>query len=213
MAFWNEGSIDPKRKFRFDMLFGSANIYLPSWIVKKVDKPGFTVAEAKHNFLSHTFYFPGKVEWKEINVSLVDPRGRGAIAAGADGLPDLSENLYKLLLYSGYQLPTQLQQSIQGAGGGNVRLPSKYRSSTPFTEMTIRQLNDDGKPLESWVLRNAWIKDVNFGSLEYGADDLLEIQLKFRYDWAELRIDGGDQSIGNGSSSDMEYNKTPGGSS
>ena len=210
MAFWNEGSIDPKRKFRFDMTFGSANIYLPSWIVKKVDKPGFTIAEAKHNFLSHTFYFPGKVEWKEINVSLVDPRGRTndeSTTSGQGDVPDLSENLYNLLLYSGYQLPQQLQQSIQAVGGGNVRLPSKYRSSTPFSEMTIRQLDDDGKPLESWVLRNAWIKDVNFGSLEYGADDLLEIQLKFRYDWAELRMNGFDQSIGNGAANDMSYNK------
>lgn len=203
MAFWNEGTIDPKRKFRFDMQFGSANIYLPSWIVKKVDKPGFTVAEAKHNFLSHTFYFPGKVEWKEISVSLVDPRGRGDKSLG---LPDLSENLYHLLLYSGYQLPQQLQQSIQGGTEkGNVRLPSKYRSSTPFSEMTIRQLDDDGTPLESWVLRNAWIKDVNFGSLEYGADDLLEIQLKFRYDWAELRIDNESKSIGDGKDADMRY--------
>jgi hypothetical protein len=58
--------------------------------------------------------------------------------------------------------------------------------------MNIRQIDDDGNNLETWVLKNAWIKDVSLGSLEYGADDLLEIQLKFRYDWAELSINNGD---------------------
>jgi hypothetical protein len=57
--------------------------------------------------------------------------------------------------------------------------------------MKIKQIDDDGKSLETWILKNAWVKDVSLGSLEYGADDLLEIQLKFRYDWAELSIDGG----------------------
>ena len=205
MAFWDSGEVDPKRKFRFDIDFGSANIFLPNWIVKKVDKPGFSVGEAKHNFLSHTFYFPGKVEWKEINVSLVDPRGRGQKVAGAAGLPDLSENIYELLLYSGYQLPQNVQQSIQGATGGNIRLPSKFKSSTPFSQMKIRQLDDDGRALETWLLKNAWVKDVGFGSLEYGADDLLEITLKFRYDWAELQIDNANKSIGDGTDADSKY--------
>ena len=68
--------------------------------------------------------------------------------------------------------------------------------------MNIRQIDDDGKPLETWILKNAWIKDVNFGSLEYGADDLLEIQLKFRYDWAELSINNGEVL---GSNTDRDF--------
>lgn len=206
MAFWSENTIDPKRKFRFDIDFGSANFYLPKWIVKKVDKPGFTVGEAKHNFLSHTFYFPGKIEWKEISVSLVDPRGRGLNStAEAAGLPDLSENMYKVLLYSGYQLPQNTGLSIQNSAAGNVRLPSKFKSATPFTEMKIRQLDDDGKALETWHLRNAWVKDVSFGSLEYGADDLLEIVLKFRYDWAEISMNDSSTKIGETTDSDRGY--------
>jgi hypothetical protein len=207
MAFWDSGEVDPKRKFRFTIDFGGTNYYLPQWVVKKVDKPGFSIAEAKHNFLSHTFYFPGKVEWKEISVSLVDPRGRGPNSGGNTGLPDLSENIYKILLYSGYQLPQNVQKSIQGSEGGNVRLPSKFKSSTPFSSMKINQIDDDGRALETWILKNAWIKDVSFGSLEYGADDLLEIQLKFRYDWAELSINSADQTIGQTTDSDRNYNK------
>lgn len=202
MAFWDEGSIDPKRKFRFLIDFGSANILLPTWIVKKVDKPGFTVGEAKHNFLSHTFYYPGKVEWKEINVSIVDPRGRSSSQTNDNSpVPDMSENITKLLLYSGYQLPQNTGLSVNG-NQQNIRLTSKFKSTTPFSQMNIRQIDDDGKPLETWILKNAWIKDVNFGSLEYGADDLLEIQLKFRYDWAELSINNGEVL---GSNTDRDF--------
>jgi hypothetical protein len=202
MAFWDEGSIDPKRKFRFLIDFGNANILLPTWIVKKVDKPGFSVGEAKHNFLSHTFYYPGKVEWKEINVSIVDPRGRSSSQTNDNSpVPDMSENITKLLLYSGYQLPQNTGLSVNG-NQQNIRLTSKFKSTTPFSQMNIRQIDDDGKPLETWILKNAWIKDVNFGSLEYGADDLLEIQLKFRYDWAELSINNGDVL---GSNTDRDF--------
>ena len=210
MSFWSEGTIDPKRKFRFLIDFGSANIMLPTWVVKKVDKPGFTVGEAKHNFLSHTFYYPGKVEWKEINVSLIDPRGRGtpvnATQGAQGGLPDLSENLTKLLLYSGYQLPQNTGVSVNGGDNGNIRLVSKYKSTTPFAQMSIKQIDDDGKSIETWTLKNAWVKDVNLGSLEYGADDLLEIQIKFRYDWAELSIDGLENI---GTSTDKDFKSFP----
>jgi hypothetical protein len=206
MAFWDEGSIDPKRKFRFLIDFGSANILLPTWVVKKVDKPGFTVGEAKHNFLSHTFYYPGKVEWKEINVSIVDPRGRSKTETNDNSpVPDISENITKLLLYSGYQLPQNTGLSVNG-NQQNIRLVSKFKSTTPFSQMNIRQIDDDGKPLETWILKNAWVKDVNLGSLEYGADDLLEIQLKFRYDWAELAINNGDVL---GANTDRDFSSYP----
>ena len=57
MAFWNTpGNQDPKRNFRFKVLFtGIAANETHVWWAKKINKPNFTVAEGKHVYLGHTF--------------------------------------------------------------------------------------------------------------------------------------------------------------
>ena len=40
--------------------------------------------------------------------------------------------------------------------------------------------------LEKWTLWHAWIKEVTFGDLDYGSEDLTEVTIKFRYDWAQF---------------------------
>lgn len=40
--------------------------------------------------------------------------------------------------------------------------------------------------IESWTLNNAQITSVNFDSLDYSSDDILNIQIGLKYDWATL---------------------------
>ena len=70
MAFWGESmgalSADPKRKFRFKVIFGgsagdAANEVV--WWAKTVDKPKMSVDPTEHKFMGHTFKFPGSVKW------------------------------------------------------------------------------------------------------------------------------------------------------
>lgn len=79
MAFWaasynGADGKDPKRGFRFKVeingLHGQQTLV---WWAKKVDKPNFDVTESKHSFLDKEFYFPGRVQWQTINLTLVDP--------------------------------------------------------------------------------------------------------------------------------------------
>ena len=44
-------------------------------------------------------------------------------------------------------------------------------------------------PIEEWILYNAWVKEVKFGDLDYTSDDLTEITLTLRYDFAKLNGD------------------------
>ena len=75
MAFWTTTpEQDPKRNFRFQVFMTGIQDSEPAvWWAKKVTKPNFTVAESKHVYLGHTFYYPGKVEWQTISMTLVDP--------------------------------------------------------------------------------------------------------------------------------------------
>ena len=52
--------------------------------------------------------------------------------------------------------------------------------------MVIAKLDSNGNPLETWTLWNAFLTEVKFGDLEYGADDLSEMSLTIKYDWARV---------------------------
>ena len=56
--------------------------------------------------------------------------------------------------------------------------------------VVISQLDSNGKEIEIWTLKQAWLKDVKFGELSYESDDLIEISLTLRYDWATCEING-----------------------
>ena len=46
------------------------------------------------------------------------------------------------------------------------------------------------KKKETCDLKNAMIKSINFSDLDYSSDDLLEVTLTLRYDWATCVIGG-----------------------
>jgi len=176
MGFWtstgNE-AVEPKRKFRFKVTFGDSDSGLGvAWYAKTVNKPTFTVNAAEHKYLNYVFYYPGNVTWNEITIALVDP---------AD--PDIATSLAKVLGDAGYSLP--------GNAGATSKTISKAKSITALSSVVISQLGADGAVVEEWTLHNAWIREVKFGDLEYGADDLSQVDIMMRYDWATLTQKGG----------------------
>ena len=50
--------------------------------------------------------------------------------------------------------------------------------------MKIAELDGDGAEVGVWTLKNAFIKSATFGDLDYGGDELLNIEIGMRYDWA-----------------------------
>ena len=79
-GFWSDANLEPKRKFRWVLNFAG----VPQWIVKKVSKPTVNISEAEHTFLNYKFYYPGRVEWDEISLTLADPVNPDASAMMED---------------------------------------------------------------------------------------------------------------------------------
>ena len=70
MGFWGaQGGaiVDPKRQFRWLVTFGNSD--LKSWYAKSVKKPSFQIGETPHQFINHTFYYPGRLTWNEITLN------------------------------------------------------------------------------------------------------------------------------------------------
>ena len=194
MAFWNDKIVEPKRKFRCLLSIKG----IPSWTIKKVNRPTYEIAEAEHKFINHTFYFPGRVTYNTVSFTIVDVSS-----------PDAAETLKQMLYAGGYALPkdelasTQTltkngsvsalgRVSIELLGGGgadsqpNTRTAGFGAGAGRVANSSANGFNDEGTVLEKWTLHNAWIKKIEFSELDYEGDDLTEVTVELRYDYAEL---------------------------
>jgi hypothetical protein len=175
MAFWstNFGEDtalkDPKRKFRFTVEIQGINAAAGGaaiWYAKTVSKPSFQIAAAEHKYLNHTFYYPGSVSWQDVSLTLVDPVD-----------PDMAATLSEMIEVAGYSPPTD---------SNSLTSMSKAKAAGALGTVIITQIDSDGAPLETWTLWNSFITELKYGDLEYGGDDLTEVSVTLKYDWARL---------------------------
>ena len=174
MPFWSENfgenSLlnDPKRKFRFKVEFqGLASGHAQLWYAKTVTKPSFQISAAEHKYLNHTFFYPGSVTWQDVTVTLVDP---------VDPV-DATATLSDIVQGAGYSPPSN---------STDLTSMSKAKSAASLGTVIITQIAADGADLEQWTLWNSFITELKYGDLEYGADDLSELSVTLKYDWARV---------------------------
>ena len=166
MAFWSEHNLDPKRKFRWVVLIGGLGI--GEYVAKSVDKPKFEVGEIEHQFINHTFYYPTRVTWDEVSLTLVDPGGQD----------DVTKALVAMLELAGYQYPVGMDAAKASITKGNA--------TAALGRVEISQIDATGAPIEAWTLHNAWLRTVEFGDLSYEDEGLVEVSMTVRYDFARV---------------------------
>ena len=178
MAFWTAGNAEPKRKFRFRVKIFTGDV---AWYAKSITAPSFEISSIELHFSDHVFHYPGKIKWSDVTVTLIDP-------AGDD---DVVNQTLGLLLASGYKIPnggnlengaafdTCAKSELIG-NNGNVIL----EALGPVAE------SENEVVLEKWVLNNAFIAGAKFGDFDYSSEDMREIELTFKYDWASCEVAG-----------------------
>ena len=169
-TFWSDSSSQAKRKFRFLVFWNG----MPQFIAKSVTKPSFQVGTTQHAFLNHNFNFPGRVTWQDVTLTLVDPIN-----------PDATYSFYRMLTASGYQLPTTVAADGAVTEEGRKTI-SKASMVEQLQQMRIETLDENGETIEHWTLNNCQFTSVNFDQLDYSSEELLNITVTVKYDWAEL---------------------------
>jgi len=171
MAFWSNASSEAKRNYRFKVFLGDGADSVVWW-AKGVTLPSFDVTETEHDYLDNKYYFPGRVTWSEVELTMVDPISTDAV-----------DKTNQILVSSGYKIAaTQATQKS---------FITKAASDTAVNNFEIQVLNGEGTVIEKWILKNVFIKAAKFGDLAYDNDDLREITMTLRYDWAECTIGSG----------------------
>jgi len=175
-TFWSQAALEPKRQFRFVLQLGPFESYL----ITKVNRPSFEVGESEHNYINHKFYYPGRVTWNDVSFSMVD-----AVNSDSTGI------LMKMLMASGYRFPnfsstTRTISKAEAVGAVGTCVIQVLGTGDP--DILAGQSGAQAQVLESWTLKNPWVKSVSMGELDYGTDDILSMDVTLKYDWATLSL-------------------------
>jgi hypothetical protein len=176
MSFWSQASSEPRRQHRFLLAFPELGGY-QEYLAKTVTKPSYTIGETEHKFLGNTYYYPGAVSWDAITATLIN-----AIK------PDGNKIFYRALYASGYFDPNDQQAFMTADQAGSATpgpgTPNKLSARNALGDVLIKEINGAGQLIGTWKLNNPWITNVKFGDLDYSGEELLNIELSIRYDWA-----------------------------
>ena len=187
-SYWADKALEPKRNYKWYLSIQTGTTskdLLQPWVVKSASKPSLSIGEASHSYINHTFYYPGKISWNTMDISVVDPGGP---------MNDTTKIILNAIRSSGYAYPNEIANNAAAAG---VTF-SKSAAVDSLGTVVLRQIGGGpvgaggiSKVIDRWTLHNAWIKDVNFGSLSYDNEDLTNISITLRYDWAVHNVGDG----------------------
>ena len=148
---------EPLRKNRWLLRF-PADLGIQEWWCKSASRPKITQEGKAIEFLNTETYVVGRYKWDAIQVVLRDPIGPSASQAVMEWVRLHSESV----------------TGRQGYAAGYKR------------DVELEMLDPTGVVVSKWILKNVMIDSADFGNLDYSQDDLAEITLSLRYDYAIL---------------------------
>jgi hypothetical protein len=168
MGFWNDVTTEPKRAFRYYATFGGNDpgSKIESYAIKSVKKPSFQVSSVPHQYVAHTFYYPGRITWAPVDISFVDPVD-----------PDSSAVISNMIYQAGYRKPANETIARKSF--------SKENFKNALGQITFNQIDADGNNVDQWSLVNCFFTNVDYGQLDYGTEDLVMLSVTVQYDYAE----------------------------
>ena len=133
---------------------------IPAFMVKATGRPSITFDEVVLEHMNTKRFVKGKGTWNEISMTLYDPI-----------VPSAAQSVMDWIRLS--------HESVTGRDGYS----DFYKKET-----TLRVLGPVGDVVEQWTLKGSWIKEANFGDLDFGTSEAVEISLTLRYDYAVLEF-------------------------
>ena len=148
---------EPLRKNRWLLRF-PADLGIQEWWMKSAARPKITQEGKSIEFLNTETYVLGRYKWESMTVVLRDPIGPSASQAVMEWVRLHSESV----------------TGRQGYAAGYKR------------DVELEMLDPTGVVVSKWILKNVMITSADFGNLDYSQDDLSEITLELKYDYAIL---------------------------
>ena len=133
---------------------------IPAFTIKTAQRPQITFDEVVLEHMNVTKYVKGKGRWQTLQITLYDP----IVPSGAQAVMEWVR-LHK--------------ESVTGRDGYS----DFYKK-----DITFNLLGPVGDIVEEWTLKGTFIQSANFGTMDYGTSDPVEIALTLQYDYAILQF-------------------------
>lgn len=176
-----QGLLMPKLSYRFRILFSNIGVStLSTELTKQVidfTRPRVEFAEIPVAIYNSTAYLAGKPSWNTVTINIRD---------------DASGEVARII---GEQVQKQFdfQEQASAAAG------SDYKFKTTCQVLDGARGVATPNILESWELYGCYIASADYGNLNYGESNPLQIQLTLRYDNAmQTPLDGQGPAYGIG---------------
>lgn len=173
-----QGMLMPKLRYRFRVIFENLGVSTPTTeLTKQVvsfTRPNLTFEEIPLPIYNSTLKLAGRHSWADVTCELRD---------------DANGNVSKLI---GEQIQKQmdfLEQSSAAAG-------NDYKFQTRFEVLDGGNGTNEPVVLESWELYGCYIKASDYGPMNYGTNEAVQISITLSYDNTNQGNQGGG-GIGN----------------
>jgi hypothetical protein len=150
---------EPKYQHKFVLSIQGLNgDGIPAYLVKTSAKPSLTNGEVVLDHINIKRKLKGKSSWNSIAITIYD----AIVPSAAQGVM----NWVRLH-----------HESATGRDGYS----SLYKK-----DIILNQLSPLGEKIEEWQIKGAYLSEVNFGSLDWSAEDVVMIDATLNYDYAIL---------------------------
>ena len=133
---------------------------IPAYLIKTANRPSISFEEVDLNHMNVKRYVKGKATWDTVEFTMYDPV-----------VPSAAQAVMEWIRLS--------HESVTGRDGYS----DFYKK-----DVSINVLGPVGDIVEEWTLKGTWVQQAQFGDLDFGSDDPVDITLQLRYDYAILQF-------------------------
>ena len=133
---------------------------IPSMLLKKAARPKISFEDVVLDHINVKRKIKGKGDWGDISVELYDP----IVPSGAQAVMEWVRLSH---------------ESVTGRNG----YADFYKK-----DVRINMLGPVGDIVEHWTLKGCYIKEADFGEVDWTSNDVAGITLSLRYDYAILEF-------------------------
>ena len=133
---------------------------IPTYIIKAAARPSLTNGEVILDHINVERKLKGKTRWQDVSITLYDP----IVPSGAQAVMEWVRLHH---------------ESLTGRDGYSTQ----YKKDIRFNS-----LSPTGEIIEEWLLKGAFIADSNFGTMDWGTEESVQIELTLKYDYAVLEF-------------------------